>query len=97
MIIQQQANNERIKLEELQKQLLTQLSRHDKALQFYDQEGRQLAQEIVTASSKAFQAGEIDFLQFILSLENANNVDRNYLDNLIQYNWTVLDVNYLSN
>ena len=83
--------------QEMQQQLLARLESFDKALRFYDREGRQLARSIITSSEKAYQAGEIDFLQYILSLENAKNIDKNYLDNLIQYNWTALEINYLTN
>ena len=97
LIINQQANNERMRLEETHQQLLAKLGSYDKALRFYEQEGRLLARGIITTSRKAYQAGEIDFLQYILSLENAKNMGKNYLDNLIQYNWTVLEINYLTN
>ncbi|MEZ4849461.1 MAG: TolC family protein, partial [Bacteroidia bacterium] len=97
LIVQQQAQNEKIRLEETQKQLLAQLNSLSQTLTFYEQEGKQLAEQIITTSGRAFQAGEIDFLQYILSLENARNMNRNYLDNLIQYNWTILDINYLTN
>jgi cobalt-zinc-cadmium resistance protein CzcA len=97
LIVTQQAANERIRLEEKQGQLLAQLERLEKALRFYEQEGKQLSQEIIMTSGKSYQEGEIDFLQYILSLENANNIDKNYLDNLIQYNQTVLELNYLMN
>lgn len=95
LIVNQQTKNERVRLEEMQQQLLARLQSFDKALRFYDQEGRQLARSIIRYSDKAYQAGEIDFLQYILSLENAKNIDKNYLDNLIQYNWTALEINYL--
>jgi cobalt-zinc-cadmium resistance protein CzcA len=97
LIIMQQAQNERIRLLEKREQLLAQQSSLAKAVQFYEQEGKQLAGEIISASTKAFQSGEIDFMQYILSLENAKSMDRSYLDNLIQYNWIVLEINYLAN
>jgi cobalt-zinc-cadmium resistance protein CzcA len=97
LIVRQQAQNEKIKLEETYKQLVAQLNSFEEVLQFYNQEGRYLAEAITSTSGKAFQAGEIDFLQHILSLENAQNMNRNYLDNLIQYNLTILEINYLTN
>lgn len=97
LIVQQQTNNERIMLEANQQQLMAQLASYEKALRFYEQEGKQLSREIIASSEKAFQAGEIDFLQYLFSLETAKNMDKNFLDNLIQYNWTALEINYLTN
>ena len=77
--------------------LRAQLDRYKQALDFYQAEGQQLAQQLIFTSSEAFQEGEIDFLEYIQSLEHAKSIEKNYLDNLIQYNLTVLDINYLMN
>lgn len=76
--------------------LQVELSKYKKALQFYETEGKTLAQEIINTSTKAFKYGEIDFLQYLQSLENAKNIDKNYLDNLIDYNLTVIEMKYLT-
>lgn len=96
-IVEQQFRNEAFKLKERHKQLLAQLRSFERALQFYEQEGQILAQEMIKTAGRAYQTGEIDFLQYLFTLENANRMDQNYLDHLIQYNWTVLDLNYLVN
>jgi hypothetical protein len=40
--------------------------------------------------------GEIDFFQYIQSLENAYEIKLSYLDNLNLYNQTVININYLT-
>ncbi|MEZ5039486.1 MAG: CusA/CzcA family heavy metal efflux RND transporter [Saprospiraceae bacterium] len=96
-VIEQQALNHQTLLSASFMQLQTQLNKYNKALIFYQEDGQLLAQEIINTSSKAFQNGEIDFLQYIQSLEHAKNIEKNHLDNLFQYNLTVLEMNYIMN
>lgn len=94
-VIEQQTLNLELSLAAKYEQLQTELGKYEKALRFYQDEGRILSQEIINTSTKAFQSGEIDFLQYLQSLEHAKSVEKNYLDNLIQYNLTVIEMNYL--
>lgn len=96
-VIEQQTLNYRLSLSAKYEQLQAQLQKYDKVLIFYQQEGRTLSQEIVNTATKAFKGGEIDYLHYLQSLEQANAIEKNYLDNLLQYNLTVLEINYLSN
>jgi cobalt-zinc-cadmium resistance protein CzcA len=58
--------------------------------------GSRLAAEIYRTAQKSYQNGDIDFFQFILSLETATGIELNYLDNLAGYNRIVLELNYLT-
>jgi len=46
---------------------------------------------------KAFRSGEINFLQYTQLLDNAKKIESDYLYQLLQYNLTVLEANYLMN
>ncbi len=96
-IIEQQALNYQLSLSARKEQLLAQLNKYEKAVSFYQQEGSLLAREIINTATKAFKNGEIDFLQYLQSMENAKTIEKSYLDNLFQYNSTVLEINYLMN
>ncbi|GAB5550814.1 MAG: CusA/CzcA family heavy metal efflux RND transporter [Saprospiraceae bacterium] len=93
-LIQQQALNQKNRLEAEQQHLLIQLRKHERALQFYQTEGQQLAEEITRNAYQAFQNGDLDLLLFIQALENANRMKKHYLDNIIQYNLTIIDLQY---
>lgn len=97
LILAQQARDELIRLEELQLQLLSQLASLEKAVRFYENEGQFLANEMIQTAARSYQEGEIDIFQYIRSLENANTMNQNYLENLLQYNLTVLEINFLMN
>ncbi|RUA19379.1 MAG: CusA/CzcA family heavy metal efflux RND transporter [Flavobacteriia bacterium] len=78
------------------KTLLGQLEQQAQELSYYEDEGGQLSDQILKAAIGNFQNGEIDFFQYIQSLENAYDIQLNYLDVLSQYNQTVIAINYLT-
>ena len=78
------------------KTLLGQLEQQAQELSYYEDEGGQLSDQILKAATGNFQNGEIDFFQYIQSLENAYDIQLNYLDVLSQYNQTVIAINYLT-
>lgn len=78
------------------KTLMGQLEQQAKELSYYEDEGGLLSDQILKAASGNFQNGEIDFFQYIQSLENAYEIQLNYLDVLNQYNQTVIAINYLT-
>ena len=48
------------------------------------------------AIEKAFLNGEIDFQKFAINIENAMQIKKEYLDNLLHYTRITLNLNYLS-
>ncbi|MGN7513651.1 MAG: CusA/CzcA family heavy metal efflux RND transporter [Allomuricauda sp.] len=85
-----------VAMEQRYKTLLGQLEQQAKELSYYEDEGGLLSDQILKAASGNFQNGEIDFFQYIQSLENAYDIQLNYLDVLNQYNQTVIAINYLT-
>lgn len=77
-------------------QILTaDLQQYREAVDFYMETGKELSEEIVHNADLAFRNGEIDYLQYIQLLENARNIVIRYLHDILQYNLTVLDLNYI--
>ncbi len=77
--------------------MLSDLKKFQEAVDYYEYSGKKLSKELSTSASKAFQNGEIDFLQFVQLLESAKTIEITYLKNLNDYNTTVLELNYLTN
>ncbi|MCB9256725.1 MAG: CusA/CzcA family heavy metal efflux RND transporter [Chitinophagales bacterium] len=77
--------------------LYQELHQFELALNLFETNNENLAKLMVQSSSKAYQSGEIDFMQFIQFLDQAKSMELEYLDNLLQYNLTVLEINYLGN
>jgi heavy metal efflux system protein len=97
MIVADESENYRIQLEAKYNGLLSDLKKFQEAVDYYENSGKKLSKELSTSASKAFQNGEIDFLQFVQLLESAKTIEITYLQNLNEYNTTVLELNYLTN
>lgn len=77
-------------------ELMFELKKYNESLDMYNDTGEELSREIVRSSQKSYQVGEIDFFQFILSIENGLNLTIDYLDKLAKYNQVALEINYLN-
>lgn len=78
------------------KLLQLQLERFQIVLDYYENEGTKLSDEILKTANGSFKNGEIDFYQYIQSLESAYNIKIDYLEKLNDYNQTVIAINYLT-
>ncbi len=78
------------------KQLIQLLQKHESALAYYENEGKELSEEILKTATKSYKSGEIDFFEYILSLENSYNIILRYYESLNQYNQTIIQINYLT-
>ncbi len=95
-IATEQSKDYEIRLNAKNSELQAQLQKYDKALVYYEEEGIALSDEILKTATISFKNGEIDFFQYIQSLENAYEIKLDYLENLNQYNQTVINLNYLT-
>lgn len=96
-IVQDEFDNYKSTLEIHYQSLLSDMLKYEEGISYYENQGKTLAKELFSNAEKAFQNGEINFLQYVQLLESAKNIERNYLENLLQFNNTVLEANYLIN
>lgn len=76
--------------------LFAELKKYNETLQYYEETGISLSEQIIEAATKSYEAGEIDFFRFVHSIENAIEIEIDYLDNILNYNKAVLEINYLT-
>jgi cobalt-zinc-cadmium resistance protein CzcA len=86
----------RIQLSTKREVLMQQVSQLQKSLNYYENEGAALSDEILKMAQISFKNGEIDFYQYIQSLESAYEIKLGYLDKLKEYNQTAIDINFLT-
>lgn len=96
-VLATQSENYKRQLASQYQALQSDLKKYEEGLSYYESTGKQLSEETLYHAVKAFQNGEIDFLQYIQLLENAKTIETNYFTTLFQYNMTVLEANYLMN
>ncbi|MBU2940831.1 CusA/CzcA family heavy metal efflux RND transporter [Lacinutrix sp. C3R15] len=78
-----------------QQSLFAKLQQYEEAIQYYKTQGQTLSEEIIKTANRTFKEGEIDFFQYIQSVETAKDIQLNYLEQLNNYNQTVININYL--
>jgi len=77
-------------------ELKSELQKLQQTFAFYNSTGKKLGEEIIRSSNKSYQAGEIDFYQFVMSIENALSIKLDHLDDIWKYNQIALEINYLN-
>ena len=76
-------------------QLQTQLIQQEQIIRYYEDEGRLLAEQLIQQAQRAYQEGEIDFLQYAQLLENSRNITLQYLQSRYEHELIILKINYL--
>jgi cobalt-zinc-cadmium resistance protein CzcA len=76
--------------------LLSELRRLQIQIAYYRNTALPQAELLIRTSQRAFEAGEIDYYQLSQSLNNANNVRRQYIEIINQYNQTAIELELIS-
>jgi cobalt-zinc-cadmium resistance protein CzcA len=95
--VQKDTENYKAQLKARLLQLMSELAKYGQALKVYEQSGRELSTSLLTTADRSFQTGEIDFFQYIQSVDRAILINVRYLEHLQLYNATALEINYLIN
>jgi cobalt-zinc-cadmium resistance protein CzcA len=93
---EQQKQNEEVKIEKYINQKKNELAKYKEAINYYNTYGKKLSDEIIKVGNNSYKHGEIDFFQYIQSLENATTIQVDYLDTILLFNQTQLDLQYLN-
>lgn len=88
--------NIKLKMEQFYKQKNAELEKYQEGINYYKESGEKLAKEIIKVADMSFKHGEIDFFQYIISLENATSIQTDYLDNIHEYNKIQNDLQYFN-
>lgn len=76
--------------------LMSELRKYQESIDYYNTTGKQLGEEIIRTTQRAYSLGDIDFFQFAVSIENALSITREYFSNVSKYNNLALEINYLT-
>ncbi|SDR78045.1 cobalt-zinc-cadmium resistance protein CzcA [Formosa sp. Hel1_31_208] len=95
-IAEEESHNFEIILNTKYQELQSELIQYEEALAYFENEGASLADEILKTANSSFKNGEIDFYQYIISVENAYEIQLDHLQHLNSYNQTIIKLNYLT-
>ena len=95
-IAEQEAIDYKTQLQAKHEILISQLKKYEETVSYYEEDGKNLSEEIMKTATLSYKNGEIDFFQYIQSIETAKEIILNYLENLNGYNQTAIAINYLT-
>lgn len=64
---------------------------------YYNQQGKSVASELMRSGALNYQQGEIGYFEYVLNLDQALQIESQYLENLLQRNLTAIEIQYLTN
>ena len=76
--------------------LREELDKYQQEIDYYQQTGQPVRDEILQHAQRAYQGGEINFLQYIQLLDNARMIEINYLKSIFEYNKTIIELQYIT-
>ena len=97
LIMESESNNYKVQLNSKYLGLQSDLRQFEEGINYYESTGKELSEKTLFHAEQAFKNGEINFLQYTQLLENAKDIETNYLTSLFNYNMTILEANFLMN
>ncbi|MFN2262310.1 MAG: CusA/CzcA family heavy metal efflux RND transporter, partial [Psychroflexus sp.] len=85
----------KIELKNKQEQFVNNISAQTESLNRFETTQLKVAEEILKTAKSSFKNGEIDFFQYVQSLDNAMQIKLEYLQLLAAYNQEIIRLNYL--
>jgi len=88
------SDNLKVELRSERAQLFKELEKWQMGINYFEEKGEELSSEILKHAQLAYENGEINFIEYSVLLENAAQIKKHYLDNLLAYNLTAIKLNY---
>ncbi len=89
-------NQTKIELTSVMQNNISELEKYKASLAYYESKGLKLADTLLSSTTKAYREGEIDYIEYISTLEQSLTIKKNYLENLNAYNQMVNEINFLN-
>jgi len=64
---------------------------------YYDRQGRTVASELLRSGALNYRQGEIGYVEYVQNLDQALQIESQYLENLLQRNFAAIEIQYLTN
>ncbi|AII54309.1 TolC family protein [Hymenobacter sp. APR13] len=90
-----QLQTQRLELSTQYQQAVADTRKFAVSLAYYEQTGLPQSRAIISQSQRLFRAGEVSYLQLILSLNQAFAIQNTYLTTIREYRQALIELNYL--
>ncbi len=75
---------------------LDEFKKYTVSIEYYEKQALPEAGLIIEQSTRAYRAGDMDYLDYVLNLNRALAIRQNYLDALNSYNQTIISIEYIT-
>ena len=93
---EEQKQNQEQKMTQFIRQQQNEIAKYQESINYYNATGKKLSEEIIKVANSSYKNGEIDFFQYIQSLENAVAIKIEYVEAVLQFNSNQLELHYLN-
>ncbi|MFA5419085.1 MAG: CusA/CzcA family heavy metal efflux RND transporter, partial [Bacteroidales bacterium] len=76
--------------------LVGEYDKYNNSLMYYENQAIPEANLIIDQATRSYQAGAMDYLDFVLSINRALQIKQNYLEALNSYNQTIINIEHLT-
>jgi cobalt-zinc-cadmium resistance protein CzcA len=76
--------------------MLDEYDKYSSSVEYYEKQAIPEANLIIDQSSKSYKAGEMDYLEYVMSLNRALDLKQKYLDALDNFNQVIIRIEYLT-
>jgi heavy metal efflux system protein len=76
--------------------LLEEYSKYNNSVEYYENQAVPEADLIIDQATRSFKAGALDYLEYVLSLNRALDIKRDYLDALNSCNQTIINIEFIT-
>ncbi len=66
------------------------------SLSYYEKNGLKQADDLISASTRMFSAGQSDYISYLRTLADAYNIRIKYFETLKNFNQSIININYLN-
>jgi cobalt-zinc-cadmium resistance protein CzcA len=78
------------------RELLAEYSKFSASLDYYEKQALPEARLIIEQATSSYKAGAMDYLDYIITLNRAQDIQKNYLEALNSYNQTIINIEFIS-
>ncbi|MBK9254118.1 MAG: CusA/CzcA family heavy metal efflux RND transporter [Saprospiraceae bacterium] len=76
--------------------LMTDIERKRIPITYYQTNNKEFADQLVKISFSAYTNGDTDYLHYLQALEVANQIKRQYIEDVYQYNLSIIEINFVT-
>jgi cobalt-zinc-cadmium resistance protein CzcA len=93
-VVSKEVHNNQVGIESGLAALQTELVKNENLLEYYEDQGLDVAQELAEIAQLEYEAGNMNYMEYLQSIRQAFEMEINYLNALNNYNQTVIRINY---